>query len=813
MAIDDPSGGGGGVYTPQWKRDEDEKKWEEESIRRQVAERNEGGSDLSYDGGGSIKSGLSYSGNGDNKSYGGTVGNKGITMINEWIANGGKNDEGGGSGSDWLNDNSGGMINNDAENRDEDSGGSYSYGGEVSGVGSGGGVQAPAGPVPSEETKEESKRTGKEQAEEKPVVYTGGASNANGGTGAKGSGASGTKAALTENGLPEGYMDWTAEQWAEWQKNPENREAAVRAANAPLAAARGERTLQDREHILGAGPNEPGAPIWPVANPQGQLHYLGAGPNEPGTPAITVAPRNYMSDYQPNPALTEQLMANYLADNGLSWAGGGQPAGGGAVVNTTSVTDDYPGGAQAMLEDGIRIRMGQGMSYDQALQETRADIARQNLLAAAGDRLSYQPYQPPVTQGSGDQSRNGEPETTRDIYAETYQSVVANGGSDREAEIAAARAVEASDNSDPIGNWFRESQKDVDVYNAAYGETYADAISKGSNERDAETAAMKAAEQAANNNRVGTPGNQRYDARQGKSNGPAAGGQEGLSYNGGGTPLTEAQRQFEADEAAGKYTTEIPNHSYQIPGTETYAQAEKGRTAGANTNPARQGAEALMNTWDGNSNYRVGTPGNQRYDARLGQTSAAGGTGSGGKDQAAKAGTGGTNSKGTGTKGSGTNKDVPDGSKYYNPSYGQDGKVVKAPYRKGGYTEAEIKAMGNKARSDQKYYNGKKAYEGYYLAPDGNYYPVDQIKANYYRQNGSYKGWEEGMRDYWNAFGTFYGYRPDWKTAGRAGGGGGSRGGYSYGGGGRSYGSSQNYGAGSTANNGLYWNPNTSWSI
>lgn len=175
--------------------------------------------------------------------------------------------------------------------------------------------------------------------------------------------------------------------------------------------------------------------------------------------------------------------------------------------------------------------------------------------------------------------------------------------------------------------------------------------------------------------------------------------------------------------------------------------------------------------------------------------------------------TSGGTSGGTSSSGSST---VPKGSTYFTPSYGQDmTRGVKAPYRAEGYTASEIEAMGNKARSDQKYYNGSKAYEGYYLAPNGKYYPVDQEKAAYYKANGgSYEGWEEPMRDYYKTFGTYYGYRPDWKTAGRS-----SYGGYSYSPrsysysrGGNSYGGSS-YGSGSPANNGLYWNPNSSWSI
>ena len=178
------------------------------------------------------------------------------------------------------------------------------------------------------------------------------------------------------------------------------------------------------------------------------------------------------------------------------------------------------------------------------------------------------------------------------------------------------------------------------------------------------------------------------------------------------------------------------------------------------------------------------------------------------------AGTGSGNGSGNGN---GSGSDIPKGSTYFTPSYGQDmERGVKAPYRKGGYTIDQLENMGNAPRTDFKYNNGKPAYEGYYLAPDGHYYPVDQAKANYWRQNGgSYKGWEEGMRDYYKTFGTFYGYNPTWKQTGRSVGGGG--GGYGGGGGGGGYsysgGSASRGNSGATANNGLYWNPNTSWSI
>jgi hypothetical protein len=231
-----------------------------------------------------------------------------------------------------------------------------------------------------------------------------------------------------------------------------------------------------------------------------------------------------------------------------------------------------------------------------------------------------------------------------------------------------------------------------------------------------------------------------------------------------------------------------------------------GGVSGGQTNN-RPGAEAALQEIAG-SNYRDGTPGEQRYVYRPGAESTSGST--------------------TGTSGSTTKaasgearaeKQAPKGSVYFTTSYGQGGKGVKLPYSKDGYTAAEIEAVGNNARSDQKYYNGAKAYEGYYLAPNGKYYPIDQEKAAYYIANGnSYKGWEEPMRDYYKTFGTYYGYRPDWKTAG------GlnqwkyntspSRSYSNYSSNKLSYtpaSSGRSYGRGSTPNNGMWWNGLTSW--
>ena len=286
-------------------------------------------------------------------------------------------------------------------------------------------------------------------------------------------------------------------------------------------------------------------------------------------------------------------------------------------------------------------------------------------------------------------------------------------------------------------------------------------------------------------------------------------------------------------------------------GTQTPATtpATTPTTGGQSTGNGRPGADAALNDVMNGNGYRWvpdsvrlaqerGTRTAQyladQAAARSGQgTTGTSGNGSqAGSESSAKAGLK------TGNKNGSSNvadkvKEIMDKALKLKPTYGQGGQVVKAPYRKGGYTEDELKAMGNNAYGKS---YGSNAYEGYYKAPDGNYYPVDQIKANYYKANrNSYRGWEEPMREYYNNFGTFFGYRPDWKTAGgvnvwkqnrpasgRSYGGGGSGSapvvnnqqrlrlsGYT----GGSGGGYSNYGRGSTANNGIYYNPNTSWSI
>jgi len=758
MAMDDVSGGGGGVYTPTWRREEEEREWAAAQEEKRRAERHE-------------SAGYSYNPDDDPRAH---------AQMTYQTASGtyttpkvyGKAEQETGMSWEAPDSDSGMMINNDAENRDDQGSGSWDQVSGTEGQGAGTKTQLPVITVAEPESKEEIKGSGKKAEEEKPVVYTGGSTNANTGTGAKGTGASGTKAALTENGLPEGYMDWTAEQWKEWQRDSANREAAAAAANRQAEAARAERLREElyrgrelMQPISYSGTTGTGASGEPSpgrdyysSNPvvrrytPGTAEYDALNGRGSRTQGYDPAIRSAGGGQSTGPAVGSQ---QWLADNGLSWSGNQGAVAGNQGAYTYQNNPQYQTDLALGLVDGSFSPMVLQEMYGDRISD-RVENYEPNVPTSEGKTpLDVDAYNRAINalnqQGIyGEEAVNQATQMVRDIQGakeavSRWVNPNQGGSEDR------LRRLNRFNEDNQAGKYTVEIP--ADSYKIPGTETYV-----RSND-----------EVVADNYRVGTQGNQRFDARQGQTQGTGAGNQgSGISYQGKG--------------------------SSQVP------------------NPDRPGAEAEVNSWNKVEDARANTK--MTYKT-AGKNQEAGST-----DQTAKAGTntGGTNSKGTGTgtstKGSGSDKAVPDGSKYYNPSYGQGGKVVKAPYKQGGYTEDEIMKMGNKAYGTA---YGKNAYEGYYRAPDGHYYPVDQEKANYYRQTGSYRGWEEGMRDYWNTFGTFYGYRPDWKTAGRnvsRGSGGGGRGGYSYGGGGSSYaGSNRSYGAGSTANNGLYWNPNTSWNI
>ena len=254
---------------------------------------------------------------------------------------------------------------------------------------------------------------------------------------------------------------------------------------------------------------------------------------------------------------------------------------------------------------------------------------------------------------------------------------------------------------------------------------------------------------------------------------------------------TAYQAAYEQAIQQGKSIAEAEQAGITAAQNATAVQTPATTTTAANTqqrNNTQFRYNPRNNPTETNTRQRVTNPTPVTVEGRVGAENAlAQMFGEAGNEQQAAGGsaagtTAGTATGTTGSTTSGTNgtasTEVPKGSTYFRPSYGQNmEKGVKAPYRKGGYTMEELEAFGNAPRSDYKYNNGKPAYEGYYLAPDGNYYPVDQEKAAYYRANGgSYNGWEEGMRDYYKTFGTYYGYKPGWNN----GGGGSYGGGYRY---------------------------------
>ena len=744
---------------------------------------------------------------------------------------------------------------------------------------------APPEPVPAPEPEEPSKPETSEapKKEEKTLVFVPPANN--GGTSGGGTNAAGTKAELT--GIPKGSDTWTPEQWREYMNQPGNREAmadvtkkTADAAREALAREQKERGGADR-----AERNQPQAPKAPAPTGGGQPAYAWQGiragdqnalndlmngapapapvpaPSAPRRSGEERAEQNQPQNPQrepdsvrmareaaarrnappaPQPAAQrrsgeERAEQNrpvgsfqpkvgtqpWLEDNGLSWAG--QPNQGGTPMTMPDVTADYPGGGgyDAMLEDGIRIRMSRGESREDAERHTREDIARQNLAAAADQAGSGTPgvirYEP---------TAKTEAERAQEAEAQSILTQTTAAGEKNAVRLAQENGVDPSVLNDPgflrafkgyrDQNWNVQAAfmtalagydaKVQDETRALKNEYVNEAIEKSGVDpremtRDQYDRIERDAEARAEKDYTEQTGKRYQEPRR---NGEER-AEQGMSYNPPATPPATGGTPATTSGAPESRENSSPN------------------------NPNRPGANAEVNSWDGNAgqrepdSVRFAREAAERRNAGTQTQSGTGSSGSGGSGNNLEAGvskdkgTGSGTGTGTGSGSGGKGSDVPKGSTYFTPSYGQDmEKGVKAPYRKGGYTAEEIEKMGNKARSDWKYYNGNKAYEGYYLAPDGKYYPVDQVKANYYRQNGSYNGWDEGMRDYWNTFGTFYGYRPGWRTTGRLGGGGGgsysSSRSYSYSGGGGSR-SGGSGGSSSAANSGYYWNGNTSWSI
>jgi hypothetical protein len=441
----------------------------------------------------------------------------------------------------------------------------------------------------------------------------------------------------------------------------------------------------------------------------------------------------------------------YLADNGFSWAG--NPSMQSENRGGTYVPPTAEG--QEDYDTQVRILKDRGYSQEDAERMAAEEFGNYTY---SGDQPSYVRRDVPMVNADSGPARQG-------YYLEGFQQAIEQGMNEADA--------------------------------MQYGENYA-------------TAKMNQLQKAG----------QMTDAERARRNPNASYYYEPVAGTGTGRKYYSG-----ADRAEAQAPKEPATTPAQTPATTP-------TTGGQGTGTNRPGADAAITDIMGGSNSRE--PDSVRFAREAAERRNAGtgtrtGTGAGTNKAAVNQNAGSATKAGTTTKsGTGSGTDIPKGSMTFKPTYGQGGDVVKAPYRKGGYSEEELIAMGNNAYGKK---SGNNVYEGYYEW-NGKYYPVDQVKANYYKANrNSYKGWEEPMREYYNNFGTFYGYRPDWKTAGgvnvwkqnrqpagRSYGGGGSTvnnnqqrlrlSGYSGGSGG-----STNYGRGSTANNGIYWNGNTSWSI
>ena len=618
---------------------------------------------------------------------------------------------------------------------------------------------------------------------EKPLVYTGGGTTTPAGTGSKGTGAAGTKTELSQeyelesNGLPKGFFDWSMEQQQDYLKDPDARAKRLEAERKILEGMRNENEEKPADEN----------PVQTATN----TATAGGGPSVPGTLYEVTQQIPDSVRYAEEAA---RRANNFRNQQEAIRAGGqsGKPApapqtaprrsGEERAEERTLAYNPAPTAeGQEDFDIQVRILKDRGYSQDEAERMAREEFGNYSY---SGDMPSYVRRDVPkadYTPGDAMQSylqegrdaataqglQGNEAENYAVRYANERMAVLQNAAQMTDAEAARRRPGTSAYYYEPVPGTGTGSNY------------YAGTAPRRSGEERAEERTLQYI--------------------------PPTGGQE----SGG---LTEAQRRFEQEEAAGLWSTE---------------RGRDDREQGGN--PNRPGADAALEEVMNNGNQR--RPDSVRYAeeaaARRNDGSGTGTAGSqSGSNTGSNTGTKSYEGRSVGSRGDSNigsktgDGSVPKGSQYFTPSYGQEmEKGVKAPYRKGGYTAEELQKMGNAPRTDFKYNNGKKAYEGYYLAPDGNYYPIDQDKANYYRRYGTYDGWEEGMRDYWKNFGTFYGYRPDWKNAGRGAGGGGGRssggGGYSYSGG-RSSGGTGNgksYGAGSTANNGLYWNPNSSWSI
>ena len=620
------------------------------------------------------------------------------------------------------------------------------------------------------------------QAPKTPIVYTPQTSTEYSTSEARNMAAN-TKAALTEeeSGMSPEQLAWL--QSAEGQRALANQQAK-HANDAALRAAALNTGITFSGHPITQDKRISGQPM--SAEEAARLEAVnGAVTQTPAATSMRFVPRSN----------SEMLFPT-------DYGGTTIPAGGNPATPIAKMTAGNGTAQPAEAERTFRYNPKPDTSLDRDLRYPVARMTVDKTPAGTGERTITFSGQPiPESSFLTGQDRI---ENEQLAYERGLASYMQNNG----AQVDSNGTV-------PIAEWFRRGQAENSVYDQAYQNAYDQVIAAGGSYNQADTVAQNAGNMAVRNYREQQPktetpvseGTSLYDEivnaesarrsgeNRAEANAPAAPGQvnggQGPQYR--YTPRTKSTDQSSSESAERNGSVKMTTN---------------GGVSGGQTNN-RPGAEAtLQEIMD--SNYRDGTPGEQRYVYRPGAESTSGST------------TGSTK----GTSGSATKaasgearaeKQAPKGSTYFTPSYGQGGKGVKLPYKVGGYDENDLKDAGNNSYGTTS--NGKNAYEGYYYW-NGKYYPVDQEKAAYYKANGnSYKGWEEPMREYYKTFGTYYGYRPDWKTAG------GlnqwknntspSRSYSNYSSSKLTYtppSSGRSYGRGSTANNGTYWwNGLTSW--
>lgn len=630
--------------------------------------------------------------------------------------------------------------------------------------------------------------------------------------------------------------------------------------------------------LLGEGEDVPGSAAWILKQGTSGTGYPSGTPtaviqemNQPGNEYLKEAYERNIQAWKESGYTQAEAEANAMRNlagqlgyqmntssgNGIVYGGAAQPA-----ANGTPVTQPQ-----------IRYNPRPDTSLDSELRYPVTKMTAERETAATPERtitISGQPV-PESTYLEGQEKIDNE----QLAYERGLANYLRNNG----AQVDSNGTV-------PIAEWFKGGKAEQSVYNDAYQAAYDQVIAAGGSYQQADTVGQNAGNMAVRQysaehpktesqvsegttlyDEITAAGNSRRSGEnRAEANAPQGTGQsssQGSNQRNGSVKMTTAggvSGGNTSGDTSLQYTgatTGSQNGSKSGSGNGSIKMTTSGGVSGGqqgSTTKARntdnkpaEGRTGAANALDSLMNAGSSIEGNKAaedylaaWQRRQADIEARNNAGTGTTTSGSQSGSGDKGGTGAGTttttaRRSGeerAEKKAPKGSVYFDPSYKQGGKGVKLPYDKDGYSENDLKGVGNNAYGTDRY--GHNAYEGYYYW-NGKYYPVDQEKAAYYKANGnSYKGWEEPMREYYQTFGTYYGYRPDWKTAGgknvwkannnvaqnyrpakSSSTPGGSFGSTSSNSNNLSYSgaSGRSYGRGSTVNNGLYWNGNTSWSI